>query len=158
MKILRDAVWVAMVAVVAQVQWADMQAAGHASDRERIIGAWHLVHIDSPGADGKPMDVPQPVGMLMYTSDGHISVQLMYPKTAAGISNEYVLNGYEASFGTFTLDEARHVLTHHVLGSNTGDLLVGKDLPRMYRFTADGHLIIRSANPEEHWSVTWQHY
>jgi hypothetical protein len=30
--------------------------------------------------------------------------------------------------------------------------------PRNYQFTADGDLIIRSARPDEHWSVTWQHY
>jgi hypothetical protein len=45
-----------------------------------------------------------------------------------------------------------------VHGSITRDLLVGKDLPRVYQLTEDGHLIIRSANPQEHWSVTWEHY
>jgi len=49
-------------------------------------------------------------------------------------------------------------LTHHVQGSNTRELLVGKDLPRIYQLTDDGKLIIRSARPEEHWSVTWEHY
>ena len=43
-------------------------------------------------------------------------------------------------------------------GSVTRDLLEGKDLPRVYRFSDDGHLIITSANPAEHWSVTWEHY
>jgi len=64
----------------------------------------------------------------------------------------------EASFGSYDVDEARHSLTHHVQGSNTRDLLVGKDLPRVYQFTADGKLIILSARPDEHWSVTWEHY
>jgi hypothetical protein len=45
-----------------------------------------------------------------------------------------------------------------VQGSNTRDLLVGKDLPRVYQLTPDGRLIIKSARPDEHWSVTWQHY
>jgi len=40
----------------------------------------------------------------------------------------------------------------------TRDSLVGKDLPRVYQFTADGKLSIRSARPDEHWSVTWEHY
>ena len=47
-------------------------------------------------------------------------------------------NGYEASFGSYDVDEAAHTLTHHVQGSITRDLLVGKDLPRVYQFTADG--------------------
>ena len=31
--------------------------------REKLIGAWHLVHIDVPGPDGKPIPIPQPTGM-----------------------------------------------------------------------------------------------
>ena len=76
--------------------------------------------------------------MLIYTRDGHMSVQLMYPGSANALSNEYVQDGYEASFGSYDVDEATHTLTHHVQGSNTRDLLVGKDLPRVYRFTGDG--------------------
>jgi hypothetical protein len=36
--------------------------------------------------------------MLIYTRDGHVSVQLMYPKSANAQSNEYVQDGYEASY------------------------------------------------------------
>lgn len=125
------------------------------SDKDRLLGAWHLDSIDGP--DGKPVS-DAPKGMLIYTPDGHISVQLMYAKTSGVRSNEYVRDGYEASFGSYDVDEARHLVTHHVQGSITGDLLVGKDLPRMYRFSAEGHLVIRSAHPEERWSVTWVHY
>ena len=104
------------------------------------------------------MPMPQPRGMLIYTRDGHMSVQLMYPKSANAQSNEYVQDGYEASFGSYDVNEATHTLTHHVQGSITRDLLVGKDLPRIYQLTADGHLIIHSARADEHWSVTWEHY
>lgn len=149
---------VVAIAGVGQAQSAKKQAAEPDSAREKLIGAWHLVHIDAPGPDGKPMDIPLPIGMLIYTRDGHMSVQLMYPKSANALSNEYVQDGYEASFGSYELDEAKHMVTHHVQGSNTRDLLVGKDLPRVYEFTAEGHLIIKSARPEEHWFVTWEHY
>ncbi len=126
--------------------------------KEKLIGAWHLVHIDAPGPDGKSVPISQPKGMLIYTGDGHMSVQLMYPESANTLSNEYVLNGYEASFGSYEVDEIAHTVTHHVQGSVTRDLLVGRDLPRKFEFTADGHLIIRSTRPDEHWSVTWEHY
>ena len=160
MKTAQHGAWVAVAAIagLVLVQSAMSQATNRVSDRERLIGAWHLEHIDSPGADGKPSDTPQPAGMLIYTRDGHVSVQLMYPKSAGSLSNEYVRNGYEASFGSYSIDERTHTLTHHVQGSVTGDALVGKDLPRIYKLTGDGHLVIRSAEPEEHWSVTWQHY
>ena len=100
----------------------------------------------------------QPQGMLIYTRDGHMSVQLMYPKPADVPSNEYVQDGYEASFGSYAVKEATHTVTHHVQGAITRGALVGKDLPRIYQFTGDGRLILRSARPEEHWSVTWEHY
>jgi Lipocalin-like domain len=128
------------------------------SASEKLIGAWHLVRIEAPGPDGKPTSIPQPKGMLIYTRDGHMSVQLMYPKSETALSNEYVQDGYEASFGSYDVDDATHTVTHHVQGSVTRELLVGKDLPRVYQFTADGHLIIKSARPDEHWSVTWKHY
>jgi hypothetical protein len=156
MKAICYGAFAAAVAVAGLAQAPSANSPG--GDRERLIGAWHLVHIDSPGPDGKPTDAPQPKGMLIYTRDGHMSVQLMYPKAANAQSNEYVLNGYEASFGSYDVDEAKHLLTHHVQGSITGDLLVGKDLPRVYQFTGDGHLTIKPARPDEHWSVTWEHY
>jgi hypothetical protein len=149
---------VVAVAGISQAQSAKKQPAGHDAAREKLIGAWHLVHIDAPGPDGKPMDIPQPTGMLIYTSDGHMSVQLMYPRAASALSNEYVQDGYEASFGSYDLDEAKHMVTHHVQGSVTRNRLVDKDLPRVYQFTAEGRLIIKSARPDEHWFVTWEHY
>ena len=129
-----------------------------ASDRERLVGAWRLVSIAAPGPDGKTMVVSHPAGMLIYTRDGHMSVQLMYPKSAGALTNEYVQNGYEASFGSYDVNAATHTVTHHVEGANTGDRLAGKDLPRVYQFTGDGRLVIRPARPDEHWSVTWEHY
>ncbi len=155
--------WIALAALVAipgsiKAQAANKEAAAHDSARERLIGAWHLVRIDAPGPDGKPIDTSQPLGILIYTRDGHMSVQLMYPKQANAQSNEYVLDGYEASFGSYDIDEAAHTLTHHVQGSNTRNLLVGKDLQRVYQFKKNGDLIIKSARPDEHWSATWKHY
>lgn len=141
--------------VATAVTLAGAQAApgSGASGRNALVGAWRLARIDVPGAA-----MAQPEGMLVYTADGHVSVQLMYPKSAQAPDNEYVLGGYEASFGSYDVDEAKHIVTHHVQGSITRDLLVGKDLPRVYQLTADGHLIIRSADPREKWSVTWERY
>jgi Lipocalin-like domain len=126
------------------------------SGRERLIGAWHLVSLRAPGADGKMAGVPGLKGMLIYTRDGHMAVQLMYPLSESALSNEYVRNGYEASFGSYDVNEAAHTVTHHVEGSITPGL-AGKSLIRVYRFTRDGRLIITSARPDEHWSVTWEH-
>ena len=144
-------IWLALSASSQKVPRLQSQ-----SDRDRLIGAWHLVRIDAAGPDGKPSAEPQPTGMLIYTRDGHVSVQLVYP--GKNLSNEYVEQGYEGSFGSYSLDEARHLLTHHVQGSVTRERLAGKDLPRRYQFTSDGFLLIQSANPDEHWLVTWQKF
>jgi hypothetical protein len=160
MKAVRIGMLTAVVALigVSQMRPAEKNKPVPGSDSEKLIGAWHLVSITAPGPDGKPIFDVQPRGMLIYTRDGHMSVQLMYPKSANARSNEYVQDGYEASFGSYDVNEATHTVTHHVLGSITRDLLVGKHLPRVYQFSGDRQLIIKSARPDERWSVTWEHY
>ena len=125
------------------------------SDRERLIGAWHLASLGEPGPDGRVNSLTGLKGMLIYTRDGHMSVQLIYPDAAANLSNDYVLNGYEASFGSYDLDEGAHTVTHHVQGSITAGL-VGKSLTRVYQLKGD-RLFIKSVDPKEHWLVTWEH-
>ena len=126
------------------------------SAQQKLIGAWHVVSLEDVGSDGKATRVTAIKGMLIYTRDGHMSVQLMLPDSESDVSNDYVKNGYEASFGSFDVDEKAHTVTHHVQGSVTRGL-IGKDLPRAFRFD-NSHLIITSTRPDEHWSVTWEHY
>ena len=72
------------------------------------------------------------------------------------MSNDYVLNGYEASFGAFEVDAKARTITRHVEGSVTRGL-VGMRLTRAYR-VSDGRLTMRSVRPEERWSTTWERY
>jgi hypothetical protein len=147
---------VVAVSGVSLAQSAEKNYTTPGPDKEKLIGAWHLVSMEEPGADGKLNRVTDRKGILIYTRDGHMSVQLMLPKSESGVSNDYVQNGYEASFGSYDVNEMAHTVTHHVEGSVTR-ALVGKDLPRVYQFS-DAHLIIKSTRPDEHWSVTWEHY
>jgi hypothetical protein len=123
------------------------------SNRDKMIGAWRLVSLQAPGPDGQLQAVPGLTGTLIYTRDGHMSVQLMYPDST--VTNDYVLNGYEASFGSFDVNPSAHTVTHHVRGSVTRGL-VGKDLTRRYRLEGS-RLIIRSTRADESWQVTWEH-
>ena len=141
---------------VSLAQSVGSKALAPGSDKEKLIGAWHLVSISESDAGRQSSPVKEIKGMLIYTRDGHMSVQLMYPPSASALSNDYVLNGYEASFGTYDVNEKTHTVTHHVQGSITGGL-VGKDLPRVYQLSGN-RLIIKSTNPDEHWLVTWEHY
>ena len=125
------------------------------SDNDRLIGAWHLVSMQEPGIDGQLRTISDRTGSLIYTRDGHMSVQIMFPASESKVTNDYVLNGYEASFGRYEVDQEAHTVTHHVEGSITHGL-VGKRLTRVYQL-AGSQLLIKSARPDEHWSVTWQH-
>ena len=77
---------VTLVVAMAFSVFAHAQSAKKTSSsggaNEKLIGAWHLVHIDAPGPDGKSVPIAQPKGMLIYTRDGHMTVQLMYPESA----------------------------------------------------------------------------
>ena len=137
-------------------QSAEKKDAISGSAREKLVGAWRLVSLEAPGSDSKTNRATDLKGMLLYTRDGHMSVQLMYPKSASGLTNDYVKNGYEASFGSYEVNEQARTVTHHVQGSIT-EGLVGKDLPRAFQFS-DRRLIIKSTRPDEPWSVTWEHY
>lgn len=146
---------------VSRAQSAEKKDAGRASiretsAREKLIGAWRLAWMEEPGPDGKLTRVTDRMGMLIYTRDGHMSVQLMFPNSESALSNDYVKDGYEASFGSYDVNEEAHTVTHHVQGSIT-QALVGRDLPRVFQLS-DGHLIIKSTRPGERWSVTWEHY
>jgi len=134
------------------------QDRGNQGIRDRFVGAWRLAWLEEPDPDGK-IHRPDCSGLLVYTRDGHISVQVMYRNpqaaTAAG-QVQYAQGGYEASFGTYSLDERAHTFTYHVEGAMVRTL-IGKDLPRVYEFSGN-QLIVKSPNPHEHWRAAWEHY
>ena len=126
--------------------------------RERFIGAWRLAWLEEEGADGK-VHRADCTGLLAYTRDGDMSVQVMYRETQAGNSAapvQYAQGGYEASYGTYDIDEGTHTFKYHVDGALVRTL-VGKDLTRVYELSGD-QLIVKSSNPNERWRVAWEHH
>ena len=69
---------------------------------------------------------------------------------------QYAQGGYEASFGTYQIDEGAQTFTFHVEGTLVRTL-IGKDLPRAFEFSGN-QLIVKSTRADEHWRVTWEHY
>jgi hypothetical protein len=128
-----------------------------ASDgQDRFIGAWHLVSLEEEGADGK-VHLADCTGMLVFTTDGHMSVQVMYQNQKQGAASgsvQYAQSGYEASFGKYAINDP-HTFTYRVEGALVRSL-IGKDLSRTYAFSCN-QLIIQSSNPNERWRVVWQH-
>ncbi|MGA8442796.1 MAG: lipocalin-like domain-containing protein [Candidatus Sulfotelmatobacter sp.] len=135
---------------------------GEAGIRGRFVGAWRLAWLEEEGADGK-IHGADCTGMLVYTSDGHLSVQVMYrdrqanPQAATSAAPvQYAEGGYEASFGTYEIDERAHTFTFHVEGALVRTL-IGKDLTRAYEFSGK-RLMVKSSSPDEHWRVAWEPY
>ena len=129
------------------------------SDGERFVGAWKLLVLERPGTDGH-MNRSECCGMFVFSADGHLSVQVMEPEPRAQLappgSEQYSQAGYEASYGTYVVDERARTFTFHVEGALVRTL-IGKDLPRRYEFKGN-QLIVQSARPDENWRVIWIRY
>jgi Lipocalin-like domain len=59
-------------------------------------------------------------------------------------------------YGAYQADQGAHTFTFHIEGALVRTL-IGKDLTRVYEFSGN-QLIVKSANPNEHWKVAWEHY
>ena len=131
---------------------------GKGSIRGRFVGAWRLASLEREAADGK-IDRANPAGLLVFTRDGHMSVQVMESNPQAQTApalEQYSQGGYEASFGTYQIDESAHTFTFHVEGALVRTL-VGKDLPRAFQLSGK-QLVVKSTRPDEHWRATWERY
>jgi len=125
--------------------------------QDRFIGAWRLVWLEEPDADGT-IHKADCTGLLAYTRDGHMSVQVMYrnpPSENKSSPVQYAQGGYEASFGRYETHDD-HTFTFHVEGALVRTL-IGKDLKRVYELNGN-QLIVTSPDPKEHWRVAWEHY
>lgn len=93
--------------------------------REQLIGAWKLVSYVEFPQDGAPQRSPlgeHPEGIIMYTPDGYMSVQLMRPGRKNFASGDWFratpeefaeeASGYIAYSGPFHVDEEAKSLTH----------------------------------------------
>lgn len=145
------------VLITAATGAAVPEQADNESVRDRLVGAWRLASLEEPDAQGK-IHKADCTGLLVYTRDSHMSVQVMYRNAQTGSSAapvQYAQGGYEASFGTYQIDDA-HSFTFHVDGALVRTL-VGKDLKRVFELSGN-QLTVRSPDPNEHWRVVWERY
>jgi len=120
--------------------------------KDRLVGAWKLVSLEEPSADGQ-LHKADCAGMFVFTRDGRASVQVIYRN--ARTASAYAHSGYEASYGSYHIDDAS-TFTFHIDGALVRTL-IGKDLRRAYQISGD-QLTIKSTNPHEHWKVIWERY
>jgi len=146
-------------ALLTMAIWAAPASPGSAQAddtlRAPFVGAWRLAWLEEPDATGKIYRADCS-GLLIYTPDGHMSVQVMYrdPQSAKGAAPaQYSQGGYEASYGTYEVNDAQ-TFTFHVEGALVRSL-IGKDLKRVYEFSGK-QLIVKSPDPNERWRVAWE--
>ena len=123
---------------------SDMSSAGGSLSRE-LVGTWELVSRIDRTASGErrlePLLGEDPVALLYYDQSGHFAAQFMRRNRAlssvpdantpdSGVvatNNSRARGGYDAYFGTYTVDEARGTVTQRLLGAlspeNVGQVL-----------------------------------
>ena len=123
--------------------------------KTRILGMWWLEsRIDRDAAGERRIDPimgADPLGVLCFSPD-RFSAQFMRrdrsspatpPPAGGGANNSSAVNGYDAYFGTYTLDEARGILRTRLEGAIT-PANIGSVFERQVAVTGD-KLTIRLA-------------
>ena len=128
-----------------------------------LIGTWRLVSREDRTPVGERRVDPglgaDPLAILVYDSAGNFSAQFMKrdradgataPPAAPGSNNSVAVSGYDAYFGTYTVDEEAGTVTQHLVGAlSPGD--VGKVVTRELRIEDDRltiELVTSSADGE----------
>lgn len=134
---------------------ANAFASVHPDVREQLLGSWSLASRVSTLANGEVLPdrglAATPKGLLIYDRTGHMAAQLSRQgRTVEMIGEEcneaakirgtndtvQTVLGYDAYFGTFTVNEKEGFVVHHVeSGLFPGD--VGKDIRRNFTISGD---------------------
>jgi len=121
-------------------------------DKEKLIGTWKFESMKVETEKGEIVYPygEKPFGMLIYTPSGHMSVLLMRPDRPRFASNdplsgspeeiESAYGGFDAYCGTYSVDEEKGTVTHHIEGSKFPNW-VGTDQVRNFQFSNDKLLL-----------------
>ncbi|MGE5175911.1 MAG: lipocalin-like domain-containing protein [Hyphomicrobiales bacterium] len=106
---------------------------------ETLPGTWELVSridvADSGERRAEPSLGEDPVALLIYDRAGHFAAQFMKrdrtappaEASAGGRNNSRAIGGYDAYFGTYSIDDAAGTVTQRLLGAlapeNVGHVL-----------------------------------
>jgi len=97
--------------------------------REQLVGTWLQVSVDATSPDGTRRQLfgPDPIGIVIYTSDGYFSLittradltKLASSNRATATAEEAkaVVAGSIAYFGKYSVDEASRVVSVDIQGS-----------------------------------------
>jgi hypothetical protein len=117
------------------------------SDKQRLVGSWTLVALTvGEGATQTLPYGPNPKGSMMVDDNGRFSITIMrsdLPKFASNSrmtgtpdENKAIVQGSLAYYGTYTIDEATHLIRVKIEGS-TFPNFVGDTQVRTLSFNGD---------------------
>lgn len=113
-----------------------------------LVGSWQLVSYEDRDANGAIVHPygKNPLGLLIYDSTGHMSVQIMKTPPPDVASNDWdrftvsekvaLYDGYVAYFGKYEIDPRRQVITHLPV-ADLSRLYIGRREERHYELTGD---------------------
>jgi hypothetical protein len=115
------------------------QAAPASDEAKRFIGTWRLVSDTS-------------TGLMYYDRLGNMAAQVMPSRVRAKYAGtqptpeeaKEAITGYLAYFGTYTVNEGVHTITHH-RRANINPGQVGDDVVRGYVFAPGDRVILTPA-------------
>ena len=103
-----------------------------------IAGTWRLVSFESRDDKGRATNQmgADVTGQLIYDTAGNMSVHLMRPGRPPFDSGDRLkgtdeevrkaFEGYHAYYGHYTVDFAKHVVTHHIVGASFPNLIASE--------------------------------
>ncbi|GAB3922830.1 lipocalin-like domain-containing protein [Kribbella albertanoniae] len=116
-----------------------------------LVGTWRMTSLEV-GTEGNLHPVPYS-GQAVFTKSGTMSVQAMNPDPTAP-DTPYTLNGYEAFYGTITVDQATRTFVVTV-ESSLVRTLIGQRLTRVFAVKGD-RLVLTPPDPAEGWRATYE--
>jgi Lipocalin-like domain len=121
-----------------------------------LVGTWRLISFEARDSEGR---VQYPLGqnvsgLLVYDGAGNICAHVMRndrslfaakdPAHGTDAELRAAFEDYSSYFGTYTIDQAKQTVTHHVRGAWYPNW-IGHDQVRHFKF--DGSRLLLSASP-----------
>jgi hypothetical protein len=113
-----------------------------------LVGTWQLESRTDRTQSGERRSEPSlgadPIALLYYDASGHFAAQFMKRQhdgsgvntAASGSNNTRAIGGYDAYFGTYTVDDATGTVTQTLVGALAREN-VGHVVTREMRVTGD---------------------
>ena len=136
-----------LLAIAATISWASDPSAEDA--RSAFIGPWALSKWTVTGEDGSvtyPYG-PNAEGLLIYTDDGQMAVQLSNPDVPIDGSGS-IDQSYFAYFGTYSVDEEQGTITHNIERSLASSWVDTEQI-RSYEFLPESQLNLIAVVPTD---------